>query len=208
MSTYYAVLTGDIVKSGQIQPAEYDKLLYQLDQVLRTICSQLNAQYVIYRGDSFQLLLQEKELAVHQALLIFLTLKAVNTNIRISIGLGEVSNLRSDIKSATGPAFTLSGTELDRFKDHVLKVSSYHKTLQAILDTPVKLADKLISQLSARQAEILLHYLTAQDKSHKELAIALNTSRVNITKLLNQANYQLMLDFLDFCKHHIKEQLQ
>jgi len=54
----------------------------------------------------------------------------------------------------------------------------------------------------------LLLYLLANDQSHQALATELNTSRANITALLNQANYLLFNDFVQHCHNWIRNYVQ
>lgn len=200
----FAVITGDLVKSSSYQSTDYDRLLYLLDQSLR-LCSEPQ-HFNIYRGDAFQLLLTEPNLAVRTALLLRLNLIAEGADARLCIAIGAVDNLRADIKTATGPVFTLSGTGLDRLSQQ--RWSLYDATGSQPLDLLLRFADHRLTQLTKRQAEVLLTYLLADDKSHKTLATQLHSSRANVTALLNQASYTLFDDFLQYCQHWICDYVQ
>ncbi|GAB3033905.1 hypothetical protein [Bowmanella dokdonensis] len=193
----YAVLTGDLVDSSQVPANHYDTLLYNLDQTLIQICDRFSGSYNIYRGDAFQLLLNQPDQALHAALLIRLSLKSAQSDARISVGLGKVDNLRQDIKSATGEAFTLSGKGLEQM-DHLqrLKISSAASEFQFHMELLLRFADLLVGKTTARQAAALHEYLSLKDNSHQQIARRMNTSRVNVTKLLNQGHYELLSEFI------------
>lgn len=200
----FAVITGDLVKSSSYHKNDYDQLLYLLDQSLRAVST--SQGYNIYRGDAFQLLLNEPEQVVSVALLLRLNLIAARTDARLCMAIGPADNLRADIKTATGPVFTLSGTGLDRLQQQ--RWSLYAADGSQPLELLLRFADSQLQQLTARQAQVLLLYLLASDKSHQALAIELKTSRANITALLNQANYVLFSDFLKHCQHWVDQYVQ
>ncbi len=200
----FAVITGDLVKSSSYQSTDYDRLLYLLDQSLR-LCAEPQ-HFNIYRGDAFQLLLTDPSQAVRAALLLRLNLIAEGTDARLCIAIGAADNLRADIKTATGPVFTLSGTGLDRLSQQ--RWSLYDAAGKQPLDLLLRFADQRLMQLTKRQAQVLLLYFLAEDKSHKNLASELKSSRANVTALLNQASYLLFDDFLQHCHHWISDYVQ
>lgn len=210
MSASYAVLTGDFVKSRSIASEQYDNVLYQLEQLLVSQVEAAGCSYNFYRGDAFQILLAQPQEAVKLALYIRLTLLSLSRDCKISIGLGEVTNLRDDVKSASGPAFTLSGNGLDQLAaGQRLAIHSQQPLLQQVLAVPLQMADRMLSKLTARQAEALLLYFLTPGSSHENIAAKLGTSRENVTKLLNNnhADYQLLQAFIQYCNSHIKRGL-
>ncbi|MEN3156919.1 hypothetical protein ABC502_00885 [Alkalimonas sp. NCh-2] len=205
-ATNYAVLTGDLVQSRAIKAEQYDSVLYQLEQLFASKAEAWALNYSFYRGDAFQLLLAKPQYGVRLAVCIRLTLLSLGLDCKISIGIGEVTNLRQDIKSATGPAFTLSGTGLDSLSgSQRLQLGCQWSELENILAVPVQLADAMLTKLTARQAEAVLLYLINPGLAHEALAQKLGTSRANVTKLLNNSHfdYQLLQAFLAYCEQHI-----
>ncbi|MDX1678474.1 sigma-70 region 4 domain-containing protein [Arsukibacterium sp.] len=210
MSATYAVLTGDFVKSRSIAAGQYDIVLYQLEQLLVTQARALGCSYSFYRGDAFQILLPQPAEAVTLALYIRLTLLSLSRDCKISIGLGEVTNLRRDVKSASGPAFTLSGNGLDNLHSgQRFAIHSQQSSVEQVLAVPLQMADRMLSKLTARQSEALLLYFLTPGSSHENIADKLGTSRENVTKLLNNnhADYQLLQAFIQYCHSHITRSL-
>ena len=107
------VISGDIIKSQKIPKQQYDAMLYQLEQSLRAI-SDNTSLWTMYRGDAFQLQINQSEQLIKTAIIIYLHLKSAGYELRQSMALGEEDNPRSDIKTATGSAFVLSGQGLDK----------------------------------------------------------------------------------------------
>lgn len=199
-----AVITGDLVRSSKIAPDRYNLILQQLEQTLATL-SPDHMDFSIYRGDGFQLYLPDPEQSLTAALLIRLNLIALDADCRLSIGLGNIDSKRSQISMSTGEAFTLSGRGLEALKDVYWSMhlpQSPSNDWQLLL----RFADVLLQQMTARQAQVLYGYFTGDYPSHQHLADQMQTSRANITQLLNQAHYTLFQDLLSQFKRFLGEQ--
>lgn len=199
-----AVITGDLIKSQNIPRQEYDAMLYQLDQSLRFIAKRFDASFSIYRGDALQLQLQDPEMVCQAAILLYLQLKAANYELRQSLAIGSVDNPRADIKTAIGSAYTLSGRALDAMSQQRLVLNLENKSIEEGFTLNIALIGILLQKMSQKQANALFYYLTAENNNHAELAIELNTSRENVTKLLNLAHYRLIERFINYSQTTIK----
>ncbi|WP_434360460.1 hypothetical protein NF212_08020 [Parasalinivibrio latis] len=203
-----AVLTGDIVRSRTLTPDDFTQVLSTLDSACKVIQKQSDATYEIFRGDAFQILFPNPEDSISAAITIRLALRASLTSTpdaRISIGLGEIDPPAATLGRSSGEAFILSGHHLDTMAAETLVVSSPSPAFQRDTSLLTRFADRLLSQTTNRQANALYHYLTDEDNSHQAIASLLRTSRVNVTKLLNQAEYQLISDYLDDIRQRIRE---
>ena len=199
-----AVITGDLIKSQRIPQQEYDAMLYQLDQSLRFITQRFESSFSIYRGDALQLQLQTPESVCHVAILLYLQMKAANYELRQSMAIGTVDNPRADIKTATGSAYTLSGQGLDNMTHQLLTIKVENNHLDEGFLLNIAFIEVLLEKMSQKQANALFNYLTASNNSHAELAKELNTSRENVTKLLNLAQYQLVERFIKYSHTTLK----
>lgn len=116
----YAVLTGDIVKSRDIAPRA--KLITTLKEALDTVKKKHQAEYDLYRGDSFQVVVPSVPAAVMVAIIIRSKLitqspkKSEMWDARISIGIGEISYKGEKITDSDGPAFLLSGNGMEELR--------------------------------------------------------------------------------------------
>ncbi|KPH59096.1 hypothetical protein [Pseudoalteromonas porphyrae] len=198
-----AVISGDVIKSQNIPQHEYDAMLYQLDQSLRAITQRWQGQSTLYRGDAFQIQLQQPQYVCMVALLLYLNIKAAGYEIRQSLAIGEIDNARADIKTATGSAFTMSGRSLDEINNQRLILNITNQNIDPSLALNIAFVDTLLTKMTAKQANALYVYLTAKNKQHSELAKQLKTSRENVTKLLNLAHYQLIERFLHYAEDTI-----
>ena len=109
-----AVLTGDIVNSTKL-PSEKEKaLLKLLEQVLKP------NKYEFYRGDSFQVLIKEAGNSLRIALLCRTAAISISekneTDVKVSVGLGEVEEHIKTLGSAKGEAFIISGRAFDELE--------------------------------------------------------------------------------------------
>ncbi|MFM2476974.1 hypothetical protein [Celerinatantimonas sp. MCCC 1A17872] len=202
-----AVITGDIVNSRALGPTDYDNTLDVLNKTLKSLLKTEYDAFDIYRGDSFQILFQNASFSFYAALVLRLALKAAqpSVDIRQSIGIGKIDAIRDSVKSSTGDAFTLSGMGLDRLKNtQLLGVQTANQKFTDRVELVSKFLDVHLLSLTAIQAQVLLTYLSAEDKSHAVLAALLGKKRSNTTRLLNASHYQLVAEYLDYVHHWFK----
>ena len=79
-----------------------------------------------------------------------------------------------------------------------------NNTVEEAFALNIALVEVLLEKMSQKQANALFYYLTAENNSHAELAKELNTSRENVTKLLNLAHYQLIERFINYSQTTLK----
>jgi hypothetical protein len=197
-----AVITGDLIKSRKIAVQDFDVIRFHLEQILTYLAEKYDAEYDVYRGDSFQIIFPNMDYSMKSALLIRLALKSVQTlgqkfDARVSIGIGSVDTQRTKLRSSTGEAFNLSGMGLDQLKGQKLGIFTNSDKFQMRIALLVKFVDAKIENLTQVQTQALYEYLIDKNNNHDDIAKRLNKSRVNTTKLLNMANYQLFSEFID-----------
>ncbi len=197
------VISGDIIKSQKIPKQQYDAMLYQLEQSLRANCNKTTS-WDIYRGDAFQLQLDKSEQLVTTAILIYLQLKSAGYELRQSMALGHIDNPGTSTKTATGSAFTLSGQGLDKMTNQRFTFAIADQSVDESFKLNLALVDVLLCKITQKQANALYVYLTHTNNNHAALAKELNTSRENVTKLLNLANYQLVERFILYAQQRLK----
>jgi len=119
----YAVLTGDLVNSSRLTSDESQKAM----QWLRDAAGKLNdlhphsieGKLDTFRHDSWQLLMGKPFLCLRVAVYFRTALKLhsdkkAKYDTRISMGIGEVEMIaESRVSDSRGPAFTISGKNLD-----------------------------------------------------------------------------------------------
>lgn len=210
-TTNIAVITGDIVKSQTNSPDEYRHLIWTLEFGLKQINERIPLEYELFRGDSFQIKLNDYSRALEIALLLRLFLKSKHSksiwDARVGIGIGESSVDTYQIKTSTGAAYRLSGLAFDDLRTERLRLLSSSSDLNETINLLSRFTDLVITQLTQTQARYLSYYLWYSPIIHKELAEKLNASRVNTTQILNSANYKLIEDFIAFTKKTLERAL-
>lgn len=115
----FAVLTGDIVDSSGLRKLGQQPVSTLIENteiwVQKYFRQAIQGRIDVFRGDSWQMVVREPEVAVRIGLYIRALLKAYyEMDSRVSIGYGPVEYLPSDnISTGTGVAFTLSGQGLE-----------------------------------------------------------------------------------------------
>jgi hypothetical protein len=160
-----AILTGDIVNSTRMEPAEEKKLLRVLQQVLAT------HPYEFYRGDSFQVYVKEASEALKTALLCRTAAIAgspeeetPSVDIRVSIGIGEVKTPVKALSTAKGEAFILSGRVFDEIAktDKRLAIATTNKLANEGLQVIADYINAIFKEMTVKQAEVIFQLLKGQ----------------------------------------------
>lgn len=188
----YAVLTGDLIKSSKLSANEF----HSVKECLRKAAGKLNklpknnpgkvtkGKIDFYRGDGWQLLLTEPKYALRSCLFLRAYLKAhSNADTRISVGVGEISNLNvTNISQSTGKAFELSGTALDELKARKRMTIAFPYYMKGKYDSLIsvfELSDAIAQRWTSRQAEAMS--LALSGYKQYEITKKLNSKAVGKT---------------------------
>jgi hypothetical protein len=162
-----AVLTGDIVNSTKLTAAKETKL----SNTLIEIFANNNSKFEFYRGDSFQAYVKTPVYALRLALLsrcaairLFKDDKVVLSDIRISIGIGEVKTPVRSLKTAKGEAFILSGRWLDEIikKNERLAITTNNKLANEGLQVIADYLNVIFDGMTGKQAEVIFELLKGE----------------------------------------------
>jgi len=197
--TRISVITGDLIDSTRV--ADTAAFRAQLDTVLAAMSKNYSATVATYRGDGFQLALDENVNPFQVALLLRTGLiahspdNANRWDARVAIGLGAVDQ---PDKNQNSPAFVESGRALDAMrKDHLRAVTDNDKeAVRLALDVCCRFADDILNNLTAVEAEMLYYYLLDRG-SHQSIADKLGKQRPTVTIALQRAKYKLLGQFAD-----------
>lgn len=195
----YAVLTGDLIESTAIRE-DYKAVLYLIAADIQKYMA-VDFVFDIYRGDSFQGLLNDPS----KALLISVLMRAGlrrNTrgtgiddvwDARIAIGIGKVDqvikNTAVKLGTLNGDAFVRSGRTLDLMKKEgaALKLKTDHEQLDEEFESSFPLLDIIISRWSTAQAEAVYWYLL-DNLTQEEIGKRIGISQRAISKRLETSN--------------------
>jgi hypothetical protein len=202
-----AVITGDLVKSRKIIDADIEKVINSLKKTFDEINHQLlgdKGSFEIFRGDSFQGLIPQPQLALLVAIIIRAHLRTYEpsfglrshlnsgkpilhaySDARIAIGVGTIRYNANKITESQGDAFLKSGNSFDKLskeKERLAIVTPW-ENVNSELAVSCTLADALVSRWTASTAEAMYHYLL-YGINQKELATRLAITQPAVHKRL------------------------
>ncbi len=158
----FAVLTGDIVDSSGLRKPGQQPVSTLIENtamwVQKHFHQAIHGRIDVFRGDSWQMVVREPEIAVRIGLYIRALLKAnYEMDSRVSIGYGPVEYLPSDqISTGTGLAFTLSGQGLEECQKPVRMNLSFPQPKgiweEQGLTTIIRLIDLLVVRWTPGQS--------------------------------------------------------
>ncbi len=197
------VITGDVVGSTKINDfGKLPKLINDLITEISLCCTKCKVE--ISRGDSFQVLVEEPKQALLVALLIragfrksSIDLGNKDLDVRLSVGIGEVSYMDEKIGQSNGEAFILSGHGFDNLtKTQRLSVQTFSDSINSELKVETAFVDDIVSNWTHLHGEIMYQSLLT-DATQCELAKKLGTSQQNICKRLYCAKEKLVRLYLN-----------
>ncbi len=189
--TIGAVLTGDIVNSTQLLLTE-ERLNKALGELLG------KHLHEFYRGDSFQVYLDKPAEALRmalrcRALAIQITGNEeteVVSDIRISIGIGQVNLPIRQLGIAKGEAFLLSGRRFDKLQqsEQRLAIESGVPLANIGFQVMADYLDSIFVGMTAKQAEVIVALLSGT--TQQQLAETLKKSKSTISQLASAGRWQ------------------
>ena len=197
------IITGDIVDSSQIS-AEYRG---ELLKCLNTMGDELQCvtpfSMELFRGDSFQLLIDEPSAAIKIAILLRAGLirhTASKENgmwdARISLGIGNVEFLSERIVTSDGEAFHYSGRQLEEMGKQRLAVKTPWQDVNDELALSTAFIDDIINGWSSKQAG-MIYLALRQDTPKKDIAKLIGTSVQNVRNVLSSAKESLVRKYIE-----------
>lgn len=209
-----AVITGDLVKSSELEYADRGLFLPYLRESFMFVEEQLQLHddillpFGIFRGDSFQVVVTRPERALLASVLMSLKLSLFdaeenNFAARISIGIGTIEYVPNsgNVGEADGVAFRISGKMLDRMKqnDQNLLVTTPNPAMNLLLEAECAFFDLIVARWTKIQKEILLEKLSGS--TQEEIASQHGKSQSTISQSLKAAGFDVVKKFLSNYEH-------
>lgn len=189
-----AVLTGDIINSRQVNSDEW---LPKLKDYFKEVSSNVQ-KWEIYRGDSFQI-----QLKIEEALLSAICIKAlIKTNskldVRISIGIGDVSFEGKKVIESYGTAFINSGEAFEKLKNNnTLNIKTPFYNIDEYFNPIFKLLSFIIDNWKPATSETIFCALMNRNLLQKEIAELLQKDKTTVSRALKRAAYEEIIDIID-----------
>ncbi len=205
----YAVLTGDIVKSRHISPRA--RLIKTLKEALERLKDSHQAEYDIYRGDSFQMVIPSAPAAALAAVIIRSKLlshsrsKSSTWDTRIAIGIGGITFRGETVSESDGPAFLLSGKGMEELSkaNRRLIIKAPWEQADRSLSLVTRFADDIISNWSGYSAETAFYSL-AYKESQSVLAARLGKSQSTINGRISTARLELINAYIQHVRDYVR----
>ena len=188
------ILTGDIINSEKFKEDEW---LFHLQSFLKTIGNS-PSDWAIYRGDEFQIKIDDPSQAFLRALEIKAMMKKnKNLDVRISIGIGEADVMRENILESNGPVFLRSGRGLDELKKNKVTMSIH--TGNEVMDSELNLYFKLalfgiIDSWTVASAEMVSIMLQNHGVPQEDISKKTGIAQSAISQRLKRANFEVLMD--------------
>ncbi|HUH35345.1 MAG TPA: SatD family protein [Moheibacter sp.] len=188
-----AVLTGDIINSREVNAEEWQpKLKAYFDSVTNN-----DEKWAIYRGDSFQI-----QVNANEALNIAICIKSlIKTNpkidVRIAIGIGDISFEEKKITESNGTAFVNSGDAFEMLKNNTLRLKTPYQEFDACFNPIFKLLSFIIDNWKPATSETIFYALTYRGLLQKEIAEKLQKDRTTVNRALKRGAYEEIVDIID-----------
>lgn len=192
-----AIITGDIINSRKVSP---DDWLPALKSVLKRYGKEPK-NWEIYRGDSFQLNTANTD-ALEAAIRIKAEIKQwAGLDVRLAIGLGEVTYRSAKITESNGTAFLNSGACFDELKKQTLAIKTPNKDLDAALNVMLSLVTLTMERWTETSAKLVKLKLDHPEANQMEIAKKIGKDgQSTISEGLKRAGYDEIQKVLDYYK--------
>jgi len=185
-----AILSGDLINSTEYSAKTLESVLKVLKKEFKVLSKQYpneKMSFFIYRGDSFQGVVENPELALSIALQIKAAVSSYtdvedlpknalpSADIRISIGIGEANYKKEALAESNGEAFQYSGRTLDTMKSEGIKIAltTANSEINAEFKVHLKFLDATTDRWSVASSEVVYFLI----KAYKEQDIAKELDR-------------------------------
>ena len=183
-----AVLTGDLIGSRKAGRQATDHAI----EAIADTAKMMTAPFARHRGDGWQVLLTQPELALRFALLVTARLRSLKVPLsRFSVGIDEIATERAQSLAAeAGNAFVVSGEVLDDMpKRSVFGIASMTRKLNEMTWAAARLTDQVARKWTPQQGEAMVLALAFSEPSGVSIAKSLGISPAAASYRLQGANW-------------------
>ncbi|MDH6354530.1 hypothetical protein M2132_000858 [Dysgonomonas sp. PH5-45] len=205
--SWIGVITGDIVDSTRILEAGgREKLLATLKNTIADINADEKLGKVtmeIYRGDSFQCIVEYPKSSLYIAILIRASLIShsegdIRWDARMGIGVGKGEFIAEKVTESDGEAFRLSGQAFDNLgRNHRIAILTPDEDFNKELRVSTAFADDIMSGWTATQASVIYPFWLNPLLSQKDIAEQINKSPQAVNKLLITSRFSLIFGYVN-----------
>ncbi|HTS43035.1 MAG TPA: hypothetical protein VMH01_01460 [Puia sp.] len=194
----HAVLTGDIVNSTWLDKTREKELTKRLERLFAP------SKFEFYRGDSFQVYINEPKEALRVSLqcrTAAISMKRegdpADFDVRISIGIGRVLSPVRTLGKAKGEAFVLSGRNFDEMvkTDVRLSIHTLHPVVNTGLEILADHINAIFKEMTSKQAEVIFELL--KQETQQAISEKLRKSKSTINQFVVSGKWELIERLMD-----------
>ncbi len=198
-----SVITGDIIDSRKNESQHW---VEDLKKILSPI-GKTPAQWEVYRGDEFQIEIENPEDAFLTAVLIKAHLRSIKSDARMSIGFGNKTHSAAKISESNGTAFINSGELFETLKKQ--KVTLAMRTVDTAFDEKmnlmIQLALTFMDSWLVQSAEFVAKAIENPTLSQEELGQILGINQAAVSRRQKRAQFDLVMNLDRYFKTQIKQ---
>lgn len=196
------IITADVIGSTQIPTEKRDllpKTLRDLENELQKVSP---IRLEMYRGDSFQVVVDRYEKTMFIATLLRLGLKKQNIgspkmlDARMSVGIGTIEYENPSVGQSDGEAFVLSGRAFETIGKKRLIAQTNNQGLNDELQILTLVLDELLTSVSKRQSEVVYEQFINPKEQQKMIAKTMGVKPSVISKSLHAARAKVIIAIL------------
>jgi hypothetical protein len=197
-----SIITGDIINSRKSATTIW---VDGLKKILSTKGKNPN-EWEIYRGDEFQLEVQNPEESLLIALQIKAYLKTLKLDARMSIGFGEKSYVSKKISESNGSAFIRSGELFETLKKQktTLAINTENVAFDQEINLMLRLGLTFMNNWLVQSAEFILTTLNNQSLSQEEIGLKLGINQAAVSRRRKRSQFDLMMQLETHFRQKIK----
>lgn len=199
-----SIITGDIINSKKVNPQVW----------LKKLKSELNKTgknpetWEIYRGDSFQLEIENVDIVLETAIKMKAAIKSIKQiDVRLAIGVGDKTFYASNITESNGSAFVYSGEIFERLvkEKQNMAIATSSEEFNKEMNLLLRFAMIPMDNWTVNSAEMVYLTLSNPGYSQKELGELLGIKQNAVSTRLKRAYYDEISELLCRFHYRIKE---
>jgi hypothetical protein len=198
-----SVITGDIIDSRKQKSKDW---VEGLKKILSPF-GETPGQWEVYRGDEFQIEVQNPEEALLTVILIKAHLRAIKLDARMSIGFGNKTHNAEKISESNGSAFIHSGELFETLKKQkvTLAMRTGDINLDEKMNLMLQLALTFMDNWLVQSAEFVALAIENPTLSQEELGRKLGINQAAVSRRQKRAQFDLVMNLDRYFRTQIKQ---
>jgi hypothetical protein len=198
-----SVITGDIIGSRHQESQHW---VEDLKKILAPF-GETPLQWEVYRGDEFQIEVQNPEDALLAAILVKAHLRTIKSDARMSIGFGDKTHNAQRISESNGSAFIHSGELFETLKKQkvTLAVRTGNSEVDEKLNLMIQLALTFMDNWLVQSADFVAVAIENPTLSQEELGQKLGINQAAVSRRQKRAQFDLVMHLDRYFRKQIKQ---